>query len=266
MARRTQTMGRKQIAGALTELPQWRQPSAYLSAWEHYDVSDEGMKRADWIEQAADRNNTPYIVSINTGGYTGMSVAVIAANTEAALEAADEWTATRFYDGDSDDMHGKGEGPHVVEMLESIQERGASGWSGPRVNPKTFPTGTLVKKTSKFLRSIGSVTRGPVDGLVLGSDDTRLLVAWSDGLTYQIQAANVQKTKKQMEPASARATVTAERDRTRQTMDTEMWSPEEIDEVVASYVRDDLAANPGRRLNPAPPQTTQTGLVGRLKF
>ncbi len=106
-----------------------------------------------------------------------------------------------------------------------------------------FKTGTVVKKTGKFLRSIGSVT-APRDGLVLGSSSTRLLVAWSDGLTYQIQAANVQRAKKQMEPASAKATVTAERNRARQTMDTEMWSPQEIDEIVASYVRDDGDPNP----------------------
>lgn len=117
--------------------------------------------------------------------------------------------------------------------------------------PKTFKTGTLVKKTSKFLRSIGSVTGGPIDGLVLGSSGPRLLVAWSDGHTYQIQAANVQKARSQMDPASSKATVTDERKRARQKMDRGTWTVDEIDEIVASYRRDDNATkNPSELEGP----------------
>lgn len=251
-----------QIRSALDSLS-WpsgskRSVGAYLRSTEHYDVSDEGETKADWIEEAAGGyGDTAYIVGINTGGFTGDTVAVLAQNADTALETADEWAATRYYEGDSEKMHGAWEGAVRVEELLV-----------PMSNPKTvktFKTGTVVKHTGKFLRSIGSVS-APVDGLVLGSNGDRLLVAWSDGRTNQVHAGNVQKARKQMgSPEAAKATVTAERERARQTMDTGTWTPEEIDEVVAYYPRDDLAANP-RRSNPAPPPTTQGLLVERLKF
>lgn len=107
--------------------------------------------------------------------------------------------------------------------------------------PKHFPTGSTVRHTSKFLRSIGMVTRRAVDGLVLGTspDKTRVLVAWSDGHTSQAGVDTLEKTRKQ--PSyDTRTTVTAERRDAVKKMDQETWTREEIQEIVEYYKRDDI--------------------------
>lgn len=121
MARRTQSMGRKQVAEALASLEKWQKPYVYLSSWEHYDVSSKGMSRADWLTEASEYNDRPpYLVQINTGGYTGVTAAVVAGHPDEALETADEWAATKYYDGDREAMHEAGEGPLRVDLLASM--------------------------------------------------------------------------------------------------------------------------------------------------
>ena len=111
-----------QIRDALDDLS-WpsgssRTVSEYLRSTEHYDVSDEGETKADWIEEAASGfGYKAYVVGISTGGFTGDTVAVLAKNENEALETADEWAATHYYNGDSESMHEQGEGPVMVDAL-----------------------------------------------------------------------------------------------------------------------------------------------------
>lgn len=107
--------------------------------------------------------------------------------------------------------------------------------------PKHFPTGSTVRHTAKFLRSIGSSTRSAVDGLVLGTspEKTRVLVAWSDGRTAQAGVDTLEKTRKQPD-YDTRSTVTAERRDAVKKMDTETWTRDEIQGIVEFYKRDDV--------------------------
>lgn len=78
---------------------------------------------------------------------------------------------------------------------------------------KPFPKGTLVRQTAKFRRSVGAVTGGPIDGIVLGTDGKRNLIAWSDGYSGIWQPEVLEKTRRQLSPAEAKVLVEAERAR-----------------------------------------------------
>ncbi len=105
-----------------------------------------------------------------------------------------------------------------------------------------YPPGTLVAQTSKFRKSIGSVTRGPVDGVVLGSRGDRVLVAWSEGYTGQIHKGNIRSTKKQLPPGQVQSLVAAEISRLRETM-AHSFDPEEVELVKGEY---GIVSNPRR--------------------
>lgn len=106
---------------------------------------------------------------------------------------------------------------------------------------KHFPTGSTVRRSAKFLKSIGLPTRGAVDGLVLGTSKNgrQVLVAWSDGYTTHINTANLQKASKQPD-YDTRSTVTLERVAAREKMDAETWTPAEIEQIIDSFERDDM--------------------------
>lgn len=120
--------------------------------------------------------------------------------------------------------------PNYARINRQARQR-----SGRVANESTkFPPGTLVEQTPKFRKSIGSVTKGPVDGLVLGSRDGRLLVAWSDGFSGQIHEGNVRAIKKQLSPAVARAYVDEAVDNLPKAM-AHSFTPEEVELVKAEY-------------------------------
>jgi hypothetical protein len=105
---------------------------------------------------------------------------------------------------------------------------------------KPFPTGTLVRYTTKFMRQIGSVTR-PIDGLVLGTGPVGNLVAWSDGTSMIVNPYNLERAKKQLSDAEKKAYVEAERGRLTKTM--EGYTKSEIAEIAAAY--NGKVGNPG---------------------
>lgn len=114
----------KQIREQIASLPDWRRPAAYLFSTEHYDVSPKGETKADFIREVASGSGyDPYLVSINTGGYTGVTVAVLAGHPDEALETADEWACTKYYDNldDCEEARGRGEGVVAVEHLMQAQ-------------------------------------------------------------------------------------------------------------------------------------------------
>lgn len=117
-----------QIEQALDALPDWQKPQAYLRSTEHYDVSAEGETEEDWVEEAAEGGGyEPYLVGINTGGYTGATVAVLAGHPDEALETASEWTQTYYYDSDPDayeEAISSGYGLVNVESLFEAAQRG----------------------------------------------------------------------------------------------------------------------------------------------
>lgn len=119
---------RKEIRKALDALPNWRKPVAYLISSEHYDVSADGETKSSWVRDAVEYAE-PYLVSINTGGYTGVTVAVVAGHPDEALETADEWACTKYYDSDHDECEearGRGEGVVSVQHLMEARESNPS--------------------------------------------------------------------------------------------------------------------------------------------
>lgn len=121
----------KQVRAVLDGLS--RKPQAYLRSSEHYDVSSEGETRRDWIREAAEDNGyDPYIVEINTGGFTGTIVAVVAGHPDEALETADEWACTFYYDSnyeECEEARGRGEGVVRVYPLMEAERRNNPGHS-----------------------------------------------------------------------------------------------------------------------------------------
>ena len=111
----------KAVREKLASLPDSRRPQAYLLSSEHYDVSPKGETKAEWVREAAGGfGYDPYLVLVNLGGYTGATVAVLAGHPDEALQKADEWVCTRYYDGDPDECErarGRGEGVVAVEHL-----------------------------------------------------------------------------------------------------------------------------------------------------
>lgn len=116
-------------------------PYVYLSAYEHYDVppsaaekkrsdhAGENMSRA--IDGIYDNPEDVYVVQINIGTWTGVNAVVYdAGHPDSALEAADDWAAGYYYDGDGDAMHDVGEGPVRVDRLKIRNGNGRGGGSG----------------------------------------------------------------------------------------------------------------------------------------
>lgn len=132
-----------------------------------------------------------------------------------------------------------------------FNRQAARARSGRVANQEDYPAGTLVAQTRAFRKSIGSVTKGPVDGLVLGSRDERLLVAWSDGHAGQIHAKNVRKTKKQLSPDLAHAYVDEAVRRLPSTL-AHSFTPEEVELVKAEYGIGERQTNQGRVTNMDP--------------
>ncbi len=107
---------------------------------------------------------------------------------------------------------------------------------------KHFSTGSTVRHTGKFLKSIGMHKGAPVDGLVLGTmaNGQRVLVAWSDGHTSMVNPANLEKTRNQPN-YDTKALVTAQRVLAREKLDPTMWTQSEIQEIIDGFERDDLS-------------------------
>lgn len=103
---------------------------------------------------------------------------------------------------------------------------------------KHFPTGSTVRYTTKFMRSIG-MHKGAVDGLVLGMSGDRVLVAWSDGRTSMVAPATLEKAPRQP-TYDTKSAVTAERVRAREELDPQIWTQAEIEGIIDGFQRDDM--------------------------
>ncbi len=109
-----------------------------------------------------------------------------------------------------------------------------------------YEPGTLVAQTSKFRKSIGSVTRGPKDGIVLGSRGDRVLVAWSDGYAGQIHKENIRPTKRQLPLGQVSSLVAAEIRLLPETM-AHTYDAEEVEAIKGEY---GIVDTGGTYLNP----------------
>ncbi len=109
-----------------------------------------------------------------------------------------------------------------------------------------FPPGTVIRHTAKWLRSTGQVTRGSINGVVLGAREGFNLVAWSEGYTSGVAVANIEKTRKQLPPAEAKAIVSSEIKRLGKTYGGGEYSAEDIQSIKKSYGIGADAANPRR--------------------
>ncbi len=102
-------------------------PYVYLYAFDHYDNVGKkephrgGLSRKDAVEYAWTDKGV-YEVGINTGGYTGVTAIVVGAtHPDTALQVADEWTGSYFYEDDHKEEFSyseRGEGPISVREVE----------------------------------------------------------------------------------------------------------------------------------------------------
>ena len=116
----------KQVRAKLDSLSSRQKPMAYLYSTENYDVSSKGDTKVEWIREAASTHGyEPYIVEINFGSsYTSAAVVVLAGHPDEALQTADEWFCTRYYDSDPDkcdEARGSGEGVISVQHLMEVE-------------------------------------------------------------------------------------------------------------------------------------------------
>ncbi len=128
-----------------------KDPQAYLLSTEHYDVSPKGETKADWVREVVESstaygNYAPYVVEYNFGSsYTSAAVVVLAGHPDGALQTADEWWCTRYYDSDPDacdEARGSGEGVVSVRHLMEVEAN-----PGPRkTNPTTSSSASLIGK------------------------------------------------------------------------------------------------------------------------
>jgi len=125
---------KKAIREALKDKNAW----VYLDHWEHYDGGIDrdadhkgGIPMKEAVAYLHDYPDMGYVVSINTGGFTGVNAVVVnARDPDGALETAYEWYVSYYYEG-LDDTAPDGEGPLRVEQID-LTKKAANPKKGKR--------------------------------------------------------------------------------------------------------------------------------------